>query len=164
MDSGREDQELEIHKEKIMIEKTIQSLKFLCDRIPALLEAIPEEEFSKKPAPDKWSKKEILGHLIDSATNNHHRFIRVQFEDKPHIAYDQNEWNRASRYNEMDKSHLIAFWALYNRHLVEIISRIPEKDLERQLVIHELRPVTLGFIINDYIVHLEHHLHQLVEY
>ena len=147
-----------------MIEKTIKSLKFLCEKIPPLLDEIPEEEFSKKQAPEKWSKKEILGHLIDSATNNHQRIIRVQFEEKPHIAYNQDEWNRTSRYNEMDKSHLIRFWTLYNRHLIELLSRIPDKDLEKELVIHEPRSVTIGFVINDYIVHLEHHLHQLVQY
>lgn len=147
-----------------MKDKTIESLKYLCDTIPPLLEKIPEEEFSRKPAPGKWSKKEIIGHLIDSATNNHHRFVRVQFEDRPHITYDQNEWNRYSRYNEIDSSHLIRFWTIYNLHLIELLKRIPGKDLEREVVIHELRPVTLGFLISDYIVHLEHHLHQLVDY
>jgi hypothetical protein len=147
-----------------MIENTINSLRHLCDIIPPLLDKIPEENFSKKPAPEKWSKKEILGHLIDSASNNHQRFVRVQFEEMPRIAYNQNDWNRASRYNQMDKSHLINFWAIYNRHLVEIISRIPRNDLERELEIHEEKPVTLGFVINDYLVHLEHHLHQLVDY
>lgn len=164
MDSRRENPELEIPKEITMIEKTIKSLKFICDSIPPMLENISEEEFSKKTSPEKWSKKEILGHLIDSATNNHQRIVRVQFEEKPHIVYDQNEWNKVSRYNEMDKSHLIRFWTLYNLHLIELISRLTEKDLEKELVIHELRPVTIGFVINDYVVHLEHHLHQLVEY
>ena len=164
MDLRRKNQELEISKEIVMIEKTIKSLQSLCERIPSLLEKISDEDFSEKPAPGKWSKKEILGHLIDSATNNHHRFVRTQFENKPFIAYDQNEWNRASRYHEMDKSHLIRFWTLYNLHLLEIMRRIPETDLERELMVHEKEPLKLGYVINDYLVHLEHHLHQLVEY
>jgi hypothetical protein len=90
----------------------LNRLQHLITNIPAKLLAIPEEEFSRKPAPGKWSKKEIIGHLIDSATNNHHRFIRAQFEDVPTITYQQNDWNAASRYNDMEGRHVISFWQI----------------------------------------------------
>ena len=80
-----------------MIENIVDRLQYLCDAIPSLIKQIPEQEFSHKSAPGKWSKKEILGHLIDSATNNHQRFVRAQFEDTPFIIYDQDNWNAASR-------------------------------------------------------------------
>ncbi len=147
-----------------MVKSTIDRLRYLCNSIPALLEKIPEAEFSGKPAPEKWSKKEILGHLIDSATNNHHRFIRAQFEDKPFISYNQNDWNHASPYNKMDTSHLILFWTFYNRHLLNIISSLTEEQLKRQVSVKAGESLTLGYVIDDYLVHLEHHLKQLVNY
>lgn len=74
-----------------MIETSIARLQILCDTIPDLLLNIDEIIFSEKPSNNKWSKKEIIGHLIDSAANNHQRFVRAQFEDLPSIAYDQNK-------------------------------------------------------------------------
>ena len=68
-----------------MITESIKRLQYLCEEIPVLLSIIPEQDFTHKSAPEKWSKKEILGHLIDSATNNHQRFIRAQFENVPSI-------------------------------------------------------------------------------
>lgn len=76
--------------------------------IPPLLTAIGEPAFSTKPAPEKWSKKEIIGHLIDSATNNHQRFVRAQFEPTPQIYYDQNKWNEYSYYDRMEGALVIA--------------------------------------------------------
>ncbi len=109
-----------------MIEKSIQRLQYLCTTLPALLSKIEENDFSHKPSSNKWSKKEILGHLIDSATNNHQRFIRVQFEYVPTISYDQNNWNSHTHYNQIDSKQLISFWTAYNRQLIEIIKLIPK--------------------------------------
>lgn len=73
-----------------MIEKAINRLNFIIDKVPNILSEISEENMSVKPLPTKWSKKEIIGHLIDSATNNHQRFVRGQFEYNPEILYDQD--------------------------------------------------------------------------
>ena len=118
---------------------------------------------SIKKLSSKWSKKEILGHLIDSATNNHHRFIRGQFENNPEISYDQNKWNKFSFYQEMDSQQIINFWTLYNKQLLEIIKRIPIEKLNNQIRIED-KLVTLEFLIVDYVAHLEHHLKQIIEY
>ena len=147
-----------------MIEISIQRLQYLCATIPPLLSKIKEDDFSSKPSSDKWSKKEILGHLIDSAANNHQRFIRVQFEQVPTISYDQNNWNSCTRYNHMDSKHLISFWVAYNRHLVELIRLIPKDNLKRECNIGRETPVTLQWLIDDYVRHVEHHLKQIVEY
>jgi hypothetical protein len=138
-------------------------LQHLINTVPAKLFAIPEEEFSRKPAPNKWSKREIVGHLIDSATNNHHRFIRAQFEDVPTIVYQQDNWNAASRYNDMDTRHLISFWQMYNQHLIEVVRRIPEADMQRQCNNGGEDDVTLAWLIEDYVRHMEHHLGQINE-
>ena len=147
-----------------MITSTIERLTHLCEIIPPLLEKISEEDFSNKPAPEKWSSKEILGHLIDSAANNHHRFIRARYETRPLITYNQNEWNRLGHYNEINKDQLIRFWTLYNRQLLEIIRRIPENELKLEVYVQQDQLLSLEIVINDYLTHLEHHLKQLVDY
>src|SRR6218665_77449 len=140
-----------------MISISVQRLEYLCDSIPPLLSAIPEEQFSAKSAVGKWSKKEILGHLIDSATNNHQRFVRVQFEDVPFIRYDQDNWNACSRYNSMSSEHLIRFWTVYNLHLAALVRLIPQEQLNRQCNTGGEKNVSLGWLIGDYVQHLEYH-------
>jgi len=147
-----------------MVQQTVERLQYLCDTLPALLSTIQEDDFSRKPSSEQWSKKEIVGHLIDSAANNHQRFIRVQFEDVPTITYDQNKWNSTSQYNKIPSNHLILFWTLYNRQLIEIMKRIPEPALSRICNVGCDTPVTLQWLITDYIRHLEHHLKQLIDY
>jgi hypothetical protein len=147
-----------------MLSNAIERLSYLCSTIPALLKAIPKEEFCDKLSRDKWSKKEMIGHLIDSATNNHQRFIRVQFEEVPFIVYDQNEWNESSHYQDMDADHIIDFWKNYNLHLLELIKRIPADKLLRECRTNEANNVTLQWLIDDYVVHMEHHLRQFLNY
>lgn len=139
----------------------LNRLQHLINTIPDKLRAIPDVNFSHKPAPEKWSKKEIIGHLIDSATNNHHRFVRAQFEDTPKITYAQDNWNAASRYQDMDSEHIISFWASYNQHLIEVVKRIPEADMLRECNNGREKDVTLEWLITDYVSHIEHHLRQI---
>jgi hypothetical protein len=146
-----------------MIEKAISRLSYIIDKVPNILTEIDEDTMSAKPLPNKWSKKEILGHLIDSATNNHQRFIRGQFELNPEICYDQNKWNEFGFYQEIDSKQIINFWTIYNKQLIEIIKRIPAENLTRQIKIGE-NLLTLEFLIIDYVEHLEHHLKQVIEY
>lgn len=146
-----------------MIQNAIQRLEFLVNTIPKLLTDIGEDHFSLKPSPDKWSKKEIMGHLIDSATNNHQRFVRGQFEHTPEIRYDQNKWNEFSFHQQINADQLISFWTIYNKQLLEIIKRIPEESLAKEIKIGD-HHLTLNFLIIDYVEHLEHHLKQVVEY
>lgn len=140
----------------------LQRLQFLCDTIPAKLAAIPEEEFSSKPATHKWSKKEIIGHLVDSAANNHQRFIRICYEDSPRIVYAQDDWVKHSNYQLMSSTHIINFWAFYNKHLVEVVSRIPTEYLARTGRTNEENPLTLQWLFEDYVVHMEHHLKEVL--
>ena len=145
-----------------MMEETIQKLNSILERAPKLLLEMNEASLSLKELPDKWSKKEILGHLIDSATNNHHRIIRAQFESNPEVIYDQNEWNNFNFYQEIESLQIIHFWIMYNRQLVEIIRRIPKSSLSKQVSVHGSL-FTLEYIIRDYVEHLEHHLRQIID-
>lgn len=144
-------------------EKSIIRLQFLYDTIPNLLTKIDDQLFSEKPSAEKWSKKEIIGHLIDSATNNHQRLVRVQFEDKPTIVYDKEKWNQYNFYQHISGEQIIAFWTTYNKQLIELIRQIPTNDLERECNVGD-KFLTLEFLINDYVLHLEHHLRQVVSY
>ncbi|GLU52328.1 DinB family protein [Dyadobacter frigoris] len=146
------------------VKQASERLTFLIQTIPDLLEKISETDFSFKSSPTQWSKKEILGHLIDSATNNHHRFIRIQYENEPIIFYDQNKWNELSNYQNMSASHLIKFWKSYNQHLVEIFNLISDSNLQRFGTGSDGQKLPLHFYITDYVGHLEHHLKQLVTY
>lgn len=147
-----------------MILNIIHRLDHLCEIIPPLLFTINASDFSHQPSETKWSKKQILGHLIDSATNNHQRFVRIQFEENPVIAYDQNQWNRHSYYSNMEPVALIHFWQNYNQHLSSLIKQIPEGKYKRTCMTDQNNKVTLQFLITDYVEHLEHHLKQIVNY
>jgi hypothetical protein len=142
----------------------LDRLAWLCQHIPALIEAIPVTELESKPAPEKWSKKEILGHLIDSAANNHQRFIRIQAEHEPVIFYNQNDWVMLSGYNSIDTEQLIATWRYYNLHLASVAKAIAPENLARNGVGRDGQPHTLKWYFDDYVAHMEHHLRQIVIY
>jgi hypothetical protein len=126
------------------------------------LRAVGEAEAAASPAEGRWSKKEILGHLIDSAANNHQRFVRAQ-EGAEYTGprYEQEHWVGSQGYAASSWPELIEFWRLYNRHLAQVIRRIPEERLGVSCRIGPAEPVTLGFVVEDYLSHLKHHLRQI---
>lgn len=147
-----------------MTKESISRLQFLIDTIPSLLTEIEEMKFSEKQNLEKWSKKEILGHLIDSATNNHQRFVRCQFENIPKIVYDQNNWNKFNFYQQIDKNQIIEFWTIYNKQLVQLMKNISNENLLKECKTSDDKNYSIEYLISDYVEHLEHHLQQIVEY
>ena len=139
-------------------------LEHLCAVIPDKLHSFSGDEWNLQSSPEKWTKKQILGHLIDSATNNHHRFIRAQFHDKPSIDYHAESWVNANYYQELDPHHLVNFWLIYNQHIANVIGQMPAEMMQRECYSGDETPHTLEWLFDDYVMHLEHHLHQLVEY
>jgi hypothetical protein len=126
------------------------------------LRRISDPEASLMSAPGHWSKKEILGHLLDSALNNHHRFVRAQeVEELTFPAYAQEHWVSSQGYAERPWPELVDLWRLYNRHLAHVISLIPEEKMAVICVIGADKPVSLGYLVEDYVVHLRHHLQEL---
>ena len=126
--------------------------------LPAL-QAIPDDAASIKPLPHKWSKKEILGHLIDSATNNQHKFVRTMAQ--PHIdfvGYTQDFWVAEQQYNSRSWEEIVAFWYAYNLHIAHIIESVTPAYLQNTISIEGSGPFTLAFIMEDYVEHLKHHL------
>jgi hypothetical protein len=138
-------------------------LKVIEQTTPKLL-SVSGDTLNSKPAGMNWTRKEILGHLIDSASNNHHRFIRIQFESTPFqiVSYVQNEWVEKNAYQTQKKEILISLWNAYNIHLAHIIDNIPESKLNAECILKDNKKVTLEFIIKDYIDHMIHHLDQII--
>lgn len=139
-----------------------ERLQYLCTTIPDKLNRITLADFTHKPNSDKWSKIEILGHLIDSAANNHQRFVRLQFEHEPVIYYEQNEWVKFNYYVQQEPSVLIALWKQYNVFLASLIAKIPEEKMQAVCLLRNGESVQLSFLISDYIRHMEYHLEQIL--
>jgi hypothetical protein len=117
---------------------------------------------SRPLAPGKWSPTQVIGHLIDSAANNHQRFVRAQQAPALEFpGYEQNHWVDCQRYENCGWAELVGLWHAYNRHLAHVIGQIPEARRNVPCRIGANAPVTLGFLAWDYVVHLEHHLAQV---
>ncbi len=128
------------------------------------LRSLDESVVRIQPAPGKWSVQEILGHLVDSAANNHQRFVRAQeVRVLTFPKYEQDSWVSLQGYNAIPWVELIELWRLYNRHLAHVMRRIPEEKLAVECRIGPLDPVTLQFLLEDYVVHMKHHLGQIEE-
>lgn len=146
-----------------MLHRIADDLMDVVEKTTPLLRAIDPAIASVKPSPTKWSIKEILGHLVDSASNNHQRFVRGQVVDElSSPGYEQEHWVSSQGYNEHSWGELIDFWRLYNRHLAQVIRRIPEEKATMTCRIGSYQPVTFGYLIEDYVVHLKHHVGQII--
>ena len=121
------------------------------------------EDVSFKPDPDEWSKKEILGHLIDSAANNHQRFVRAVYNVADQFpVYDQVKWVSIQQHNQRPWDSLVGLWLAYNTHLIHLIEQIPEDARLSPCNIGKEEPVALEFVVKDYLQHLRHHLKDIL--
>jgi hypothetical protein len=139
----------------------------------ARLSNIPEAQSRQKSSPEEWSPAEVLGHLIDSAANNHQRFVRAQFtDDLVFSGYEQEQWVSSQKYRDEPWSEVIQLWSSYNLHLLHVVSVIPEDVLTKARTRHTLDQIafnlvdkndltTLEYLIRDYVDHLRHHLDQI---
>lgn len=152
------------------LKKQADELKKIIKEYRTKLSTITGEAASIKESPEKWSHKEVVGHLIDSAANNHPRFVRMQHQVKPSFyPYDQNQWVAIQNYKEYGWTDLVELWANYNKLLVHIIRNIDPEMLDNTIpdgknfafIIPETDP-TLENMVKDYNVHLLHHLKQIV--
>ncbi|HYP12397.1 MAG TPA: DinB family protein [Bryobacteraceae bacterium] len=148
-----------------MSAKLANLLKALIERESPLLRALPETEATAPASrPGAWTRKEELGHLLDSATNNRARFVRAATQPEHRDdGYDQNAWVRAHRYDSHGWLDLVAFWEVYNRFLVKLVEGIPDDKLSTPCIIKSGPPVTLGFVIEDYVLHMQHHIDHILD-
>jgi hypothetical protein len=129
---------------------------------PRLL-SLGELKVAEKPYSEKWSLKETLGHLIDSACNNHQRFVRMQLApDIGPFSYEQEKWNKIQGYQLEPWADLVELWTLYNAHLAHLIEHVDPGSLNHTCDVGSSRPTTLRFIMEDYVRHVQHHLDQIL--
>jgi hypothetical protein len=136
-------------------------LRCLVETAEPGLRQIPESESRRPALPGGWSRKQVIGHL-DSASNNHQRFVRAMLQpslDFP--SYDQEGNIRVQAVQEADWVLLVSLWAAYNRYLAHLIAHIPPSQLDMPCRIGAGEPVTLGFLASGYLTHLRHHLRQI---
>ena len=139
-----------------------EKLLSVIDSAEPKLRAVAAAESVKPILSGGWSRKQVLAHLIDSASNNHQRFVRASLQPSLEFpGYDQDGNIRTQEPQEADWLLLVALWANYNRYLAHVIARLPASKLETVCRIGSNPPVTLSFIAEDYVVHLFHHLRQL---
>lgn len=142
------------------MQNIIEQLEKIIAGYTPRLQQLSETDFSFKPSPAKWSGKEYLGHLVDSAQSNIRRFVVAQHEEKPHIVYAQNEWVAAANYQDYPLKDLIDLWVLINKHIVIILKNIPEAAMLREVQTGDIH--TIKWLAADYNKHLLHHLHQIL--
>jgi hypothetical protein len=145
-----------------MIKDSIQQLNEAIDELLSSdLQAI---NWAYQSAPDKWSKKEIIGHLIDSALINLQRFVRCTYEENFKLTYEQVQWVRAQHYREADINKLLDLWELLNEQIARVLQNYPADRLKvhRYKIKTTESPYSVEWLAQDYVEHLEHHLKQIL--
>ena len=147
------------------LERAMSRLTQHLQDVPARLSGLSEDEWQQKPS-RKWSKKELLGHLVDSALNNLKRFTEAQFGPEPYTfaSYRQNELVMANAYQHLPADHLLTLWQSLNRQIAYVVGEIPEAVRQRKVMVKgsDGPPRSLSWLIEDYVGHMEHHLETLL--
>ena len=141
----------------------IENLQTIVGNYAGRLAALPEEKYSYKPRPEKWSKKEILGHISDSAQNNIRRFVVGQYEENPTIVYRQDNWVAIAGYQHYPTADLVNLWKLLNLHICHILSNTSQEAAQRRVDTCDAETHSIEWLAADYCNHLLHHLHQILE-
>ena len=141
----------------IALERALES------ELPSL-RALAENTTALRPGGDStWSPKEELGHLIDSAANNHVRFVRALIEPELRgVPYAQNDWVTAHGYQQMPWAMVVDFWYRYNKFIASLVARVPENKLQTLCFVGSDTPVSLEFLVSDYVLHMRHHLDHIL--
>src|SRR5437870_11805020 len=155
------------------MEQWLEDFKQTIDAAVPRLRAISESESEVPRAEEHWSAKQIIGHLIDSAANNHARFVLGQLKDDLVFpGYDGDKWVEAQHYQHATWLQLVELWRAYNLHLLHVMSFAAKEKLNQPRTRHSLQtiafkavsetePTTLEYLMKDYVVHLKHHLSQV---
>jgi hypothetical protein len=144
-----------------MIKDTILQLNEAIDKL--IFANTRSINWTYKSSPDKWSKKEIIGHLIDSAQINLQRFVRCTYEENFKLTYEQVEWVKANRYQEADIQDLFGLWEQLNGQIVRVLQNYPVERLQAMCDNSKttVNLHTVEWLAQDYVEHLEHHLKQV---
>lgn len=146
--------------------ETISRLEQLLKSGEEYISKSAESELNHKTAPEKWSKKEILGHLIDSGINNLQRFTEIQFEQKPFRIrkYKQEELVLSNNYQAAESKELINLWLAINHRIKNVIKQQTEHSLNYKIELDNNKISDLRFLMIDYVDHMEHHINQILKF
>lgn len=136
------------------------TLETLINEYLPKLNSLTEDEFAYKTSPTKWSKKELIGHLIDSAQSNLRRFVVAQYEESPAINYNQDKWVTINNYQHEDVKDIIQLWYLLNRQIAFVLKNTSAEMSQRICITSA--SYTIEWLAQDYIKHLTHHIHQVL--
>jgi hypothetical protein len=143
---------------KELSEKLVQAVQ----SAEAILRRVSDSESSTPALKGGWSRKQVIGHLIDSASNNHQRFVRASLQGSLEFpGYDQDGCVRVQAVQSAPWPLLVTLWMNYNLYLAHVIAHLPAPKLESQCQIGDDVPVTLKSLAEDYLTHLSHHLAQI---
>ena len=143
----------------------IHEISEIVDDYSTKISIIPTQQLLAKPNPTKWSKIEVLGHLIDSAQNNLRRFICGQYESSPpHVVYNQDFWVVANNYNTAKPENIIQLWRLLNERICHVLEAMPVGNYAKECNSGKQTPQlhSLHWYAEDYVKHLKHHLNQII--
>jgi hypothetical protein len=144
------------------MERAIERLRLAVRELPAVLARLTDAEAAEPQGPGRWSKKEVVGHLIDSASNNHQRFIRGQLQPGQDFPkYEQEGWVRVQQYGAAPWAELIELWRAFNAHLVRVGECMSGVARGSTCCVGGGEAMTLAALFEDYVAHLEHHLTQM---
>lgn len=147
--------------EKTEVAAAMQLLETLLSSIPAGYRKLSQEALLTPPAPGKWSRQEVLGHLIDSAINNLKRFTDIQLTEEPYRVqtYMQDGLVAVNHYQELPLAHLLNLWEAVNRQIILVVNRISADKLACELEpqYEQTGTKTLGWLVCDYVSHMQHH-------
>ena len=139
--------------------QTVSQLRKVLQIVPGRLAGLRDESVDRKPDSSHWSPKEELGHLLDSAVNNHQRIVRAQMEDNLALpGYEQNRWVAIHDYQQRDWQELISLWHAINRQLLAAAESVPHSAWSHKLRVGNSESMTLEFVFDDYLAHMVHHL------
>lgn len=143
----------------------VDELNAVVNSITEKLGRMSESELAAKPLPNKWSKKEVLGHLIDSAHSNLRRFVVGQYESAPpHIIYEQDFWVTANGYQQESPANLIVLWRLINQRIAAVLVEMPKEKYSNLCNTGkgEVSLRALDWLAADYVKHMKHHINQIL--
>jgi hypothetical protein len=146
------------------VENVIDGINHWMCFLPNEFNQMTEEELNHRPLPHKWSKKEILGHLCDSALNNMTRFIKIQYEEQPVDiqVYNQDQWVLIQKYQDQPIDEIVNLFCTLNKQIVNIIVNTPNDKLSRLCDIGNNQQKSLEWLITDYLEHMEHHINNQI--
>lgn len=152
-------------EEQADVNGSILQLQGYIKLLPSIYRECSREQLQHKTAPGKWCRQEILGHLVDSAVNNLKRFTDIQCRPDPYTiqSYQQDALVIVNDYINLPLEHVLQLWISLNQQIIYVAENVPAEILLRAVHLpgKNRETKTLGWLITDYVEHLQHHLQQL---